>query len=445
MAEFDFIQIANWLGSDLKVSGKVRGFKQDSKGVLPGDLFFALKGEKVDGHAYLEEVAAKGAVGAVVSRGYKGEEYGLSLLRVEDVLASLHQLAKTVHGLRSVRIVGVTGSVGKTTTKEFIATLLEGKFRVGKTPGNANSQVGVPLSILNSEGNEEVFVMEMGMSQPHEIEKLIDIAPPEVAIVTKIALAHAAFFPDGLEGIAAAKNEILSHPSTRLGILNHQVAQFSSAQTGNCLKMTYGLEEETGDCDFMLCREGANYYAKEREGRTSAFELPFAASHLRENFIGAAAVARAMGMQWSEIIPQASKLTVFMRRFERIEREGIVFINDSYNANATSMKAALTNLPEPRAGGKRIAVLGAMKELGLYTEQSHRDVAAIALENVDLLLCLGEECQTMVDIFEKGEKPVEHFLEFEAIKRRVFEVAQEGDVVLLKGSNSKKLWLVLED
>ncbi len=444
MAEFDFAQVVKWMGSDVLVSGKVRGFKQNSREVLPGDLFFALKGEKVDAHDYLKEVAAQGAIGAVVSKDYQGERFGLKLIPVENANRSLQKLAKTVHAGRSVRVVGVTGSVGKTTTKEFIAMILEGKFRVGKTPGNANSQVGVPLSILNSEGNEEIFVVEMGMSLPHEIEKLIDIAPPEVCIITKIALAHAAFFPDGLEGIAAAKAEILSHPSTRLGILNHQVAQFPAAQNIPCLKMTYGLDTEANHSDFVLCREGQNFYAKEKDGRTSAFSLPFTASHLCENFIGAASVARAMGMQWSEIIPQAQKLTVYMRRFEKVERDGITFINDSYNANLTSMKAALSNLPAPRVGKKRIAVLGAMKELGAYTEQSHYEVAEIALSHIDYLLCLGEECVTMVNLFEKEGRPVEHFLEFDSIKKRIFELAEEGDVVLLKGSNSKKLWQILE-
>jgi UDP-N-acetylmuramoyl-tripeptide--D-alanyl-D-alanine ligase len=444
MAQFDFDQIAEWLECDTQVSGRVLGFKQDSRSVLPGELFFAIKGEKVDGHAFLQEVAARGAIGAVVSKDYRGEPFGLPLLRVENVIPSLQKLAKTVHARRSARVIGVTGSVGKTTTKEFVATLLEGKFRVGKTPGNANSQVGVPLSILNAGGDEEVFVMEMGMSLPHEIKRLIAMAPPEICIITKIALAHAESFPDGLEGIAEAKMEILSHPATHLGILNHQVAQFAAAQKVNCLKMTFSLEGESAGSDFVLCREGGNFYAEEKGGRTSPFSLPFTASHLCENFIGAAAVARALGMQWSEMIPQAQKLTVYMRRFERVEKHGIVFINDSYNANLTSMRAALVNLPEPRAGKKRIAVLGAMKELGPYTVQSHDEVARIALSHVDHLLCLGEECVTMVEVFQKGGRPVEHFLEFNAIKKRVFELAQEGDVVLLKGSNSKKLWQILE-
>jgi UDP-N-acetylmuramoyl-tripeptide--D-alanyl-D-alanine ligase len=444
MAAFEFGQIVQWLGGSVPTTGTIRAFKQNSNEVGAGDLFFAMKGEKSDGHNYLHEVAAKGAIGAVVSHEYRGDTFDLQLIRVENVLEALHALAKKVHAQRASRVIAVTGSVGKTTTKEFIATLLEAKFRVGKTPGNANSQVGVPLSILNATGTEEIVVMEMGMTLPHHIEKLIDIAPPEVALMTRIALAHAAFFPDGIEGIAAAKAEILSHPDTRLGVVNTQASQFTAVQNMQCPKLTFGLEGEAGEGDFVLCREGANYYVKESGERTSTFALPFTASHLCENFIGAASVARAMGMQWAEIIPQASKLKVFMRRFETVVREGIVFINDSYNANATSMRAALTNLPEPVAGKKRIAVLGSMVELGPYTQQSHYDVAKMALECIDHLLCLGEECITMVELFQQEGRPVEHFLELSAIKKRVFELAEAGDVVLVKGSNFKKMWQILE-
>jgi UDP-N-acetylmuramoyl-tripeptide--D-alanyl-D-alanine ligase len=133
-----------------------------------------------------------------------------------------------------------------------------------------------------------------------------------------------------------------------------------------------------------------------------------------------------------------------MRRFETVMRDGIVFINDSYNANATSMRAALTNLPEPAAGKKRIAVLGTMVELGPYSQQCHYDVAMMALGCIDHLLCLGEECLTMVKVFEQESRPVEHFLELGAIKKRVFELAEAGDVVLVKGSNVKKMWQILE-
>ncbi len=444
MLKKDLAQIAQCLGCNVKVSGVIRGFKQDSREVLPGDLFFAMQGERVDGHRYLEEIAAKGAIAAVVSKEYRGEGFGLQLLPVDDVLTSLQMLAKVVHASRNARVVAVTGSVGKTTTKEFIATLLEGKFRVGKTPGNANSQVGVPLSILNYQGDGEVFVVEMGMTGFHQIEKLIAITPPEISVITKIALAHAGFFANGIEGISEAKAEILSHPLTQTGILNYQVTQYPSSKTGSCQKMTYGLEEEGRQCDFLLCAQGGNFYVKEGNERSPEFSLPFAALHLCENFMGAVAVARKMGMQWEEIISQIPKLATFKQRFEKVEQKGIVFINDSYNSSEDSVRAALVSLPIPKAGRKKIAVLGTMPDLGVFSDASHEKVATIALDYVDHLLCLGEECKPMVDVFNKASRPVEYFDQLGAIKQRVFELAQEGDVVLIKGANTKKMWLILE-
>ncbi len=188
MSAYDLSHVAKWLNQSVEKNSKVRFFQHDSRQVQAGDLFFALKGEKVDGHDYIKDVAAQGAIAAVVSKDYAGEDGGLHLFYVDDVIAALHQLATQAFAQRSTRVVAITGSVGKTTTKEFAATLLEEQFSVAKTPGNANSKVGLPLCILNGAGDEEVFVMEMGMSAPHEIECLIAIAPPEIALVTKIAL-----------------------------------------------------------------------------------------------------------------------------------------------------------------------------------------------------------------------------------------------------------------
>ncbi|MGE0669441.1 MAG: UDP-N-acetylmuramoyl-tripeptide--D-alanyl-D-alanine ligase [Parachlamydiales bacterium] len=446
MSTYDLFQIANWLQLSISRNGTIRSFQQDSRLVQPGDLFFALKGEKVDGHAYLKDVAGRGALAAVVAKEYSGENFGLQLLAVDDVIDALHLLAGQVFCLRKSRVVGVTGSVGKTTTKEFAATLLEGQFVVGKTPGNANSQVGMPLSILNSRGDEEVFVMEMGMSAPHEIERLIEIAPPEIALVTKVALAHAAFFSDGLEGIARAKAEILSHPLTKIGIVNAQAMQFDSMQmTGTCKKLTYGLKEEFPGADYVLEKENDSCRVIEKGERSPLFKLPFTATHLCENFLGAAAVCRKMGMGWDSIISQAQKLKVYKNRFEQVDVGGITFLNDSYNANATSMKAALRNLPTPRAGGKTIAVLGSMRELGKFCETSHRQVAETAVDVVDHLICLGSECKPMIDYFNERNKSVEWMNSLSDVRARVFNLAKPGDVVLLKGSNSHQLWKVLEN
>ena len=198
----------------------IEHFDFDSRKLTPNSLFFALKGEKTDGHQFLQEAAQKKVAGAIVSKEFKGEEFGLHLIRVDDVLKSLHQLAKEALSQRELSIIGVTGFVGKTTSKEFIATLLQGKFKVGKTVGNSNSQAGMPTSILNLEGGKEVLVVEMGMSYPGEIERLVDIAPPDMVLISRIAFSHAENFPDGLAGIAQAKGEILSHPKTRLAIVS---------------------------------------------------------------------------------------------------------------------------------------------------------------------------------------------------------------------------------
>lgn len=420
MVHYYLSEIARLIDSKAVREMEITSFEQDSRKVCSGCLFFAFKGEKADGHDFLQNVAQQGGRAAVVSKSYRGEDFGLVLIRVDDVMEALHVLARTVHAARSSRVIGVTGSVGKTTTKEFIATLLAENFRVAKTPGNANSQVSVPLSILNSPGNEEVFVIEMGMSEKGEMKKLVSIAPPEISVITNISYAHVLFFPEGIDGIAYEKAQILSHASTRLGIISMQAAEFPvCVQTGSCSKIIYGAE-----CPPV--------------------NSPFQASHLRENFFGAVAVARAMGMSWEDIAKRAPYLTTVSKRFERIERDGIVFINDSYNANATSMKAALQNLPQAKSGKKTIAVLGAMKELGVYTERFHAEVAECALGFVDELLCLGEECQIMVDFFQKAQKTAELCPDLAFLKGRLFQRVEEGDVVLLKGSCSNQLWKLLE-
>lgn len=453
MGLFECAQIAEWLvGVQFDAehlsriaSEKIRKFQHDSRQVRHGDLFFAISGEKVDGHHFLEEVSQSGAVAAVISKGYSGPRFGLFCFEVDDVIKAMQCLAQSVHAKRSTRVIGVTGSVGKTTTKEFLATLLQADFRVAKTPGNANSQVGVPLSILNADGTDEFFVMEMGMSQPREIERLVAIAPPEISMITKIALSHAEFFPDGLEGIAAAKAEIMGNPKTGLAIVNRQVLQFDApARVHVPKKWVYSLDEEGVDVDFVLKREGDLFYVKEAGEESPRFALPFTATHLCENFLGAVAVARSVGMQWPAIIAQAQKLKVFQKRFETVEKDGITFINDSYNANPTSMRAALMNMPRPGSEGKSIAVLGAMKELGVFAMQSHLEVGQLALNRVDYLICLGEECLPMVDLFRSEGRPVDFYLEISDVKQRLAQLAKQGDVVLLKGSNSKQLWRVLE-
>ena len=432
-------EIAAYLGIVSSNVTPIWGFRQDSRLIQPGDLFFALSGNRVDGHAFLREVAKKGAVAAVVSKRYKGPSCGLALLAVENVIDALHLLAQVLFSKRNARVIAVTGSVGKTTIKEFIATLLSAQFKVAKTPGNANSRIGVPLSLLNADKKADIFVVEMGMSQKGQIARLVSIAPPEIAVITNIGLSHSAYFPEGLESIAQAKAEILSSSKTRLAILGPNVGNFSDIKNSLLPKKNYGLSE---GLDFYLQVHEEKFCLMEKTEYSSFFSLPFQAEHLWENFCGAALVAREFGICWEKIVEQTKQLKTIPHRFTIIEKKGITFVDDSYNASLSSMKAAFKSLPKPK--GKTIAVLGDMKELGVFAEACHLEVAKCALQVADILLCLGKDCSLIVDLFTRNKRKAYLYHDFQALYRAVHAFAEQGDVVLIKGANSHQLWRILD-
>lgn len=432
------------LGQRVPIERKVCGFRCDHRDVQQGDLFFALVGKNADGHDFLRDVAARGGIAAVVSLHYRGPDFGLTLFRVADVLVTLQQLGHMAFIASGARAVAITGSLGKTTTKEFLAALLEGALCVHRSPGNANSQVGVPLTLLNAREGTELFVLEMGMSQPWEMRTLVAIAPPVIALLTHIALAHAAPFPDGLVGIAREKAEIFSSPRTELGIAHESTLRFHAVARERPFSLqTYGTQF---GCDYRLVSgEDANeWYIEERGVPSLPLGRPSIPPFFMQNLGGAVAVARALGLSWEEIASRLPHLRTLPKRFERVIREGITFINDAYNANSVSVRAALTHLPPPERGGKTMAVLAAMPELGPFSEACHLEVAEVAFYTVDYLLCLGEECTPMIALFSERHKPAELFSDRLALKRRLFSLARPGDVVLLKGGNLYKLWEVLE-
>ncbi|MBX9924032.1 MAG: UDP-N-acetylmuramoyl-tripeptide--D-alanyl-D-alanine ligase [Rhabdochlamydiaceae bacterium] len=449
MEKMHLKQMAYVLGGDPLPDLPIEGFAVDSRLVLPGSVFFALKGAHSDGHCFLEEVKRKGAICAVVSKEFSQEIPGLLLLKVEDVLASLHKLATWKMSQKKTRCIAVTGSVGKTTTKEFISTLLEGAFTVQKTPGSANSQIGFPLSILNATGEGEFFVTEMGMSEKGNIANLIKIAPPEFVVMTKVALAHSLFFPGGLEEIAEAKAEILSHSHTRKAFIHMQARQFPAFQQQEYFeKVFYGLssDEFVQSGDVLLQQAiGCFYVEKERDRLTKNFALPFTARHLSENFLVAALVAREVGMSWEQIFVQAQLLAPYKMRFEAVPKDGVLYINDAYNANPESMKAALQNLPAPQKGGKVIAVLGEMRELGAFSQAAHQEIGKIAASHADLLLCLVGDAVHMGTEFSKSGKPSQFFLTLKELQKELLLQVKPGDVVLVKASKSLKMWEVLEE
>lgn len=383
----------------------------------------------------------KGALCALVNRDYQGDHFGLTLFYLEDVLKSLQALARESFARKRGVRVAVTGSFGKTTTKEFLATVLGERFQVFKTRGSANSQAGLPINLLNWEGEADVYVIEMAMSEPGQITKLTQMAPPDIALLTHIGVSHAAHFQEGIEGIAAAKAEIFSHPRTQLAIVNHSCRHFSPIATLSQKTLFYG----TSQGDYHIHLVSNQVFIKELGILSPPLSLPFSASHLLENFCVAVAVARKLGLSWEEIAKGASRLQPFKRRFEKIENRGITYINDTFNACPESVCAALCNLPLPKSEKKRIGVLGEMKELGIYSENGHDRVAECALVHVDHLLCFGLGAKRIVQFFTKNQRVAEYFDCFESLQNRLRDLEEEGDVVLVKGANSDALWRLVEE
>ena len=238
-----------------------------------------------------------------------------------------------------------------------------------------------------------------------------------------MTLAHAAFF-QGIEEIADAKCELFSSKRMERGFFHLETEAFQAVRRLDVAKTWFDLADTQAD---ITCED---------------VTPPFRESHLQENFLAAASVALHLGMSKEEIEERGQDLKPFDHRFEKIHKRGILFVDDSYNASPQAMKAALSNLPK---GKRKIGFLGAMKELGVFERAGHKEVAECALPLLDYLICIGEACQPMVEVFEKGGKTVDYFKEKEEAVKHLKDVVNEGDVVLLKGSNSLKLWTVLEE
>lgn len=422
------------------------GVACDSRLVQPGNLFVALKGAQTDGHLFLKEVSEKGAVAAVVQDDYTGPHYGLTLVYVADPLDTLQQLARDVLARQHSRVVAITGSLGKTTTKEFLYTLLSGKYKVLRTPGNSNSQVGLPLALLNGlHGDEQVVVCEMGMTHAGNITKLVNIAPPYLSVITCVEPVHACNF-SGIDAISQAKAEIFSHPATAFGLLDSSIEGLKNLHNHHRPKI-FTFSKDGRTADFLL-ENNANGQLIIKGTQGIAVEFPplhLPAKHNGYNFLIAATAAFLIGMTWQEIAARQHLLTLPERRLQFVEKNGILFVNDSYNASMVAVKAAIDALPQPQKTGKKYVALGEMLELGELTEPHHRSVGEHALDTIDEMFCLGEGCKPIAEVWKEGKKNCHLFIHREDLVKALRKQVQPGDVVLIKGSRLKQMWKVIDE
>ncbi len=440
MRPIALINLCSRMGIHCDEEEIVTGICVDSRLLKNGDLFFALPGEKVDGHAFISQAEKVGASAIVVSRRV---ESSIPQVVVEDTLEALQHLARRTQEGRHSKVIGITGSNGKTTTKEFCADLLRAKLKVAATPRSYNGQIGFPLSVMSFDGDEDAVVLEMGMSDKGEIQKLTTIVPPDIAAIVNVNMAHVCFF-ETLEDVSMAKAEILSHPKTKLGILNRDMPHYDKMKlVGTCEKVTFSTEHS--DADFYLKHEMPRVQIFHQGSCVLEKELPVAGIFSAENFIVAAIAAYYSGISWDDIAVASEELCLPPRRFERKDIAGVSYIDDTYNAS--SVKAvclALDSLPKPKRQGRRIAVLGELLEYGEYTQQANVDVAKHALETVDSLLCYGKGCLPMVEVWQEKGRDVELYQSHDELLEAIRHHVREDDVVILKGGRTCALEDVMD-
>jgi UDP-N-acetylmuramoyl-tripeptide--D-alanyl-D-alanine ligase len=429
-----------------------QGYSIDSRTIRTGDLFFAVKGERLDGHDYVGAALEKGAAAAVVRKD-EMHRYAapLRLLAVDDTLAALQTLATAVRKVWGKALVGVTGSAGKTTTKEAIAHVLGARFRVLKSEGNFNNHFGLPLMLLKLEPEHDVAVIEMGMSHAGEICALAKIAQPEIGVVTNVAPVHLEFF-DSLAGIARAKYELIeSLPASGTAVLNaddEYVSQFGRDFKGKVI--TYGTATAADvRAENVQARgtEGSEFDVVVSGGREHA-RLPLVGEHNILNALAAVAVGLVRGLKLAEAVGALATLAPADKRGQVVQLGNITIINDCYNSNPKALHAMVDALSAMKAG-RRIVVAGEMLELGPAAEQMHRAAGEHiakkeAEEKIDVLLGVRGLAQAMVDGARQAGAAAEFVATPEEAGEWLARETRDGDVVLLKGSRGVKLEKALE-
>ncbi len=435
-------RIAEAMGARPAGDLTVSGYSIDSRTVAQGDLFFALRGTSHDGHDFVSAAFARGASAAVVDRAMNAAG---PLLIVEDTLAALQKLAAWARREWNGAVIGVTGSAGKTTTKDAIAHLLGARMTVGKTEGNLNNHVGLPVSILRLDDNARAAALEMGMNHAGEIRALASIAAPTIGVVTNVGRAHLEFF-DSVDQVALAKRELIeSLPPEGAAVLNAddaRVAAFANGFSGRVV--TFGFSESAAvRADRVeLLPDGARF----RCGGAD-FETSLLGRHGISNLLAAIAVARLFGIDAGDLRGAVASFSVEGMRGRRIETGGITIWNDCYNANPEAMRSMLEALRDAPAT-RRIAVLGEMLELGRWAEDLHRETGRYAAScDLSVLVGIRGAARHIVDTARRCGFPGDAAYFFEEPEQAgdlIGKVAQPGDVILFKGSRGTRVERALQ-
>lgn len=444
--------LANWCGGAL-IQGApdemVKSLSTDSRKVEQGGVFLALKGDRFDAHDFLEQVAASGASAMVVSSLTAATEtFGGGIIHVRDTLRALQWIA--LHHRRAsseLRVVGITGSNGKTTTKDFLGSVLSEAGPVNKTSGNLNNHIGVPLTALSGCSADRYGVWEMGMNHAGEIEILAEIAGPDAAVITNIGTAHIEHL-GSKDAIALEKSEL----AAAIGpdgycVMPSEDAYFEFVSGRTRAEMLgVGFESGVVRAEKAIVTEGgkAQFELVSDFGPAASVLLPVRGRHMVLNSLLAAAVGMKEGLSPAEVAEALSGTEVTGGRLQEKMIHGISILDDSYNANPDSMKAALETLRDAAVEGRRVAVFGFMGELGEFAETEHRRLGERVIENgVDVLVTVSERA-ALINEGADGLGENHHFSTHGEASAFLKELLTPGDLVLVKGSRAAAMEKVIE-
>jgi UDP-N-acetylmuramoyl-tripeptide--D-alanyl-D-alanine ligase len=414
----------------------------DTRTLLAGDCFVALQGDRFDGHAFVAQVKNHGAVAALVSHRVISSDLpdDLGLVEVPNTLEALQRFAANYRQLLSVRTIGVTGSSGKTSTKEMIASVLRMRFKTKATEGNLNNHIGVPLTLIRLDEDDEYGVVEMGMNHPGELAPLVKMTAPEIGVISSIGPAHIEFFADQA-AIAAEKAELIAAlPPEGLAVLNsddewsRRMADRTRARVvwiGDGADSTWRAE------DLQVAADGLSFRLR-HNGGAPRVRLPVVNRVMVANALLAAAVGRECGLTLDEIARGLEAVRLPGARMQVVKAHGAWIINDAYNANPDSVKAALAALSEFPGANRRLAVLGSMGELGRHATELHRAIGEFAArQDLAFLIAVGPHAEA----YAKGamaagldHNQIVAALDAEEATVALLPLLREGDAVLVKGS-----------
>jgi len=431
---------------------EIAGVSTDSRDILPGSLFVPLIGSNFDGHRFASESVRKGAAAVMWQKDHGDPPPGVPAVVVDDTLAALQRLAAAYRRELGVRVVGITGSNGKTTTKDMVCALLGTRYRVHKTEGNLNNHIGLPLTLLRMPADAEIAVVEMGMSGRGEISLLAGIARPDVAVVTNIGEAHLMQL-GSREEIARAKLEIVDGLAAdgRLVVngdepLIEQVLEERRREgllPASVRIIRFGLSADNDVYPFDVAMRGKETAFSLNIYPDREFRMPLLGRHNAVNAAAAAAVGRYFQLEADDAAAGFAQLRLTGMRVEVVEcANGLTVLNDAYNASPTSMRAALELLAELSGYSARIAVLGDMLELGAEERRLHEDIGReIDPRRIDYVLTYGPLARHLADAASEtfGPERVLTFDDKTELIRRIRTLAGPGAVVLVKGSRGMKL------